>query len=232
MKLIAHRGASLECPENSIESLTYGAELGADLVECDVNRLSDGTYVMYHDDSLKRLTGVDIPVSSVTFPEFSSLLKAHNRPVVTFRELLEKYNCSTPVLLHIKMAEPAEDFLEIIRETKVPFVFGVISEKAAKLVSQYFPPERILAFMPDKSAAEVYYRTGCGIIRLWEHWLGDITPDMVKEKCPGAMVWIMSRDANKSMNGSAESLDRCLKLGADGVLLNDIALGVRWRKSV
>jgi hypothetical protein len=187
---------------------------------------------MCHDNSLKRLTGVDSPLTGVTFPEFESLLEAHNRPVVTFRELLDKYKCATPVLLHIKMAEPAEDFLEIIRETKVPFVFGVISEKAAKLVSRYFPPERILAFMPDKTDAEVFFRAGCGIIRLWEHWLGEITPVMVKEKCPGAMVWIMSRDANKSMNGSAESLEKCFTLGADGVLLNDIELGIRWRKSV
>ena len=29
MKLIAHRGASLECQENTLESLIQGAKLGA-----------------------------------------------------------------------------------------------------------------------------------------------------------------------------------------------------------
>lgn len=232
MKLIAHRGASLERPENSIESLTYGAELGADLVECDVNRLADGTYIMYHDNNLKRLTGFDLPVTEISFPEFSELQKSCGHPVVTFSNLLDTYKCSTPILLHIKMEYPEEDFLEIIRKTKVPFVFGVITKEAAELLSRYFPPLRILAFIPNKSDAEAFYRSGCGIIRLWEHWLGDITPAMIKEKCPGAKVWIMSRDANKSMNGSEDSLDKCLSFGADGVLLNDIALGLRWRTRI
>lgn len=57
MKLIAHRGASLERPENSLESLEYGSELGAFAVECDVRMTADGVYIIFHDDRLERLGG-------------------------------------------------------------------------------------------------------------------------------------------------------------------------------
>ena len=46
MKWIAHRGASLEMPENTLASLRLGSALGAYAVECDVRRLSDGEYVI------------------------------------------------------------------------------------------------------------------------------------------------------------------------------------------
>ena len=49
MKWIAHRGASLEMPENTLASLRLGSALGAYAVECDVRRLADGEYVIYHD---------------------------------------------------------------------------------------------------------------------------------------------------------------------------------------
>ena len=59
MKLIAHRGASLERPENSLESLILASELGAYAVECDVRATADGEYVLFHDDNLARLGGSD-----------------------------------------------------------------------------------------------------------------------------------------------------------------------------
>ena len=32
-----------------------------------------------------------------------------------------------------------------------------------------------------------------------------------------------------NMDGSSESLDKCLKMGADGVLMNDVQLALAWR---
>lgn len=46
LKLVAHRGASLEYPCNSLESLVNGARMGADWVECDVRQIVGGRFVM------------------------------------------------------------------------------------------------------------------------------------------------------------------------------------------
>jgi hypothetical protein len=32
------------------------------------------------------------------------------------------------------------------------------------------------------------------------------------------------------MDGSCESLDKCLALGVDGVLMNDMQIALAWRK--
>ena len=51
MKLIAHRGASLLCRENTLESLLTAVRYGADAVECDLSfRTADG--VLLNDITL------------------------------------------------------------------------------------------------------------------------------------------------------------------------------------
>ena len=66
MKIIAHRNETPGCPENSVASLEYSAQPGIYAVECDVRRTGDGQYVIYHDDTLERLTGDRRAVSAVT----------------------------------------------------------------------------------------------------------------------------------------------------------------------
>jgi glycerophosphoryl diester phosphodiesterase len=50
--VIAHRGASARFPENSIEAFEGAVALGADGVELDVRRTSDGKGVVHHDAEL------------------------------------------------------------------------------------------------------------------------------------------------------------------------------------
>lgn len=55
-RLIAHRGALLRAPENTLPSLREAARLGAAWVEFDVQRSRDGRLFLLHDDTLDRTT--------------------------------------------------------------------------------------------------------------------------------------------------------------------------------
>jgi glycerophosphoryl diester phosphodiesterase len=57
VKILAHRGASAELPENTLEAFVRAAEEGADGVELDVMRCATGELVVCHDDKLDRLAG-------------------------------------------------------------------------------------------------------------------------------------------------------------------------------
>ena len=50
--VIAHRGASQAAPENTVEAFRLARDLGADWVELDVRRTSDGVAVVHHDAHL------------------------------------------------------------------------------------------------------------------------------------------------------------------------------------
>ena len=54
MKFVAHRGASIEAQENTLEALRLGARLGAYACECDIRVTKDKSYVLFHDSDLVR----------------------------------------------------------------------------------------------------------------------------------------------------------------------------------
>lgn len=65
----AHRGASEYFPENTLRSFYTGLEMGADGIETDVQRTKDGVLVLHHDDTLKRLVGIDGRICDFTYAE-------------------------------------------------------------------------------------------------------------------------------------------------------------------
>ncbi len=56
-RVMGHRGAAAQAPENTLAGLRRAAELGARWVEFDVRLTGDGVPVLFHDDLLKRTTG-------------------------------------------------------------------------------------------------------------------------------------------------------------------------------
>ena len=73
VEIIAHRGASHDAPENTLESVRLGWEQGADAVEVDVYLSKDGHIVVHHDDTTKKLAGVDRKVVAQTLAELQRL---------------------------------------------------------------------------------------------------------------------------------------------------------------
>jgi len=54
--VIAHRGASAYYPENTIESFEGAINLGAEMIELDVQLSRDGEVVVFHDEKINRCT--------------------------------------------------------------------------------------------------------------------------------------------------------------------------------
>lgn len=52
----AHRGGAAEAPENTMRSFEHSAALGVDLFELDVHLTKDKQVVVYHDDTVDRVS--------------------------------------------------------------------------------------------------------------------------------------------------------------------------------
>jgi len=71
--VVAHRGASVEQPENTIEAFEAAIDAGADAVEFDVRVTADGHAVVMHDPDVSRTTGGTGLVSEMTLDEIRQL---------------------------------------------------------------------------------------------------------------------------------------------------------------
>ena len=76
-EVTAHRGASKECPENTMSAFIKAKELGADYIELDVGQTKDNYLIILHDTSLKRTTGLDKKVWELTYEEIKKLDAGH-----------------------------------------------------------------------------------------------------------------------------------------------------------
>lgn len=57
-RLYAHRGASAECPENTLPAFDRAIELGVDALETDVHVTRDGVLLVSHDETAQRMAAV------------------------------------------------------------------------------------------------------------------------------------------------------------------------------
>ena len=72
-QLIAHRGAPLSAPENTLASLRTAKSLGAQWVECDVQLTRDNKAIIFHDNKLERTTNGTGWVANTDFAAMSKL---------------------------------------------------------------------------------------------------------------------------------------------------------------
>ena len=72
-RCFAHRGARAYAPENTLLAFALAYDLGADGIECDVQRSRDGRLVIIHDDLVDRTTDGTGAVASMSFRELSTL---------------------------------------------------------------------------------------------------------------------------------------------------------------
>ncbi len=73
VKIIAHRGASYDAPENTMAAIELGWQRGADLVEIDVHRTADGQLAAIHDATTTRTTGVEGRVEDMSLAALARL---------------------------------------------------------------------------------------------------------------------------------------------------------------
>ena len=75
MRIIGHRGARGEAPENTLAGFQYIHALGIRAVEFDVRQLKDDELIIMHDDNFLRTTGIDQPLYDLNSTE----LEAYNQ---------------------------------------------------------------------------------------------------------------------------------------------------------
>jgi glycerophosphoryl diester phosphodiesterase len=72
-RIVAHRGASHEAPENTIAAFKRAWALGVEAVELDVHVTHDGEVVVVHDATTLRTAGIDRKIAEQTLAELRAL---------------------------------------------------------------------------------------------------------------------------------------------------------------
>ena len=101
--LIAHRGLHNKIiPENSIPAFKEAIKNNY-IIEFDVHILKDNNVVVFHDDNLKRLTGIDKKIKDTTYNEIKNLkLNNTENYIPLLKDVLKLVNGRVPLLIELK----------------------------------------------------------------------------------------------------------------------------------
>lgn len=71
-KITAHRGDSINAPENTLSAIEKAIESGCDFVEVDIQQTKDNEIIVFHDFDLKRICGVNKKIKDLTYQELAN----------------------------------------------------------------------------------------------------------------------------------------------------------------
>ena len=104
-KYIAHRGLHSKekgIPENSLSAFKAAVEKGY-MIENDIHITADNEVVVFHDDTLSRMCGVEGVVEEKTLAELKQLrLNGTNEQIPTLKECLSVVDSKTALLIEFK----------------------------------------------------------------------------------------------------------------------------------
>lgn len=131
--VVAHRGASAQLPENTMEAYRRAVELGADAIELDVHLTQDGQLAVIHDDTLDRTTDGTGSVAGFTMEALRRFdagytftdadgdfpFRGKGMTIPTLPEVLDWLPGGVGLVVEIKAREAADATVEALRDTPV-----------------------------------------------------------------------------------------------------------------
>ena len=149
----AHRGMHGEgVAENSLTAFRLAKENGFG-IELDVRLSKDGELVVYHDETLTRVAGIEGKVIDYTAEELSKMsLSGTSDGVPTFRQVLDLIDGAVPILVEIKMGNGesgvAEKLVEVIDGYRGPYIVESFNPVALRIIKR-LRPEMLRGILAD-----------------------------------------------------------------------------------
>ncbi len=112
IEIIAHRGASRECLENTLAAFQRALEQGADGIELDVHATRDGRIVVHHDATVRSaLDDEPRAIAALTAAELAAVRLSDGSRVPSLDEVFDLVGARAVVYVEVKAAGIEEPLL-------------------------------------------------------------------------------------------------------------------------
>ncbi len=215
----AHRGASEYLPENTLLAFYTGIYMGANGIETDVRLTKDGVMILFHDDTIDRVTDASGKVEDYTYDELREFFVNKNGycdKIVKFEDFLERF-CFRDITFAIELKGPGVEkgTADLIRkynmERKVvvtSFEFDYI-----KRIKEYAPELRV-GYLTGDADDEI-------IARLKAIKADEICPKAVNITAEKVDAWHREGFRVRAWGvGNEELMKKAYDAGVDGMTVN------------
>ena len=217
MLVIGHRGAAGHALENTIESITCAIRMGVDYIEIDVQPTRDGRLVVFHDRTLRRLTGLHGYVRDYTFLELREKADLSNRQKIPSFEEVCDLVAKTNVGLYVEIKRAGIE--SSILKTLCKYfdisscLIGSFHHRSILNLKQIDPTVKTIALMEGVPVAtrNIVRDAQCDYLGLGIGSLDEQQIREVRSEGCGVIVWTVDE---------VDELPLLCELGVDGVVSN------------
>ena len=219
VKIIAHRGYSGVAPENTLDAFAKAADIGADMIELDVQRSADGELVIFHDTELTRITGQEGLLSDWTYEQLETLDAGNGEHIPTLSQVLELIqHTNLGIYLELKDIGEADNFAiavaEMVQNAQMQdrVVFASFNYQYLQQIKEADANNQILCNTKLGDADRLLKEYPADYYGLWMETLTQDTIRKLKESGKKVYVWTVN---------TAEQMVNVVNLGADGIVTNE-----------
>ncbi len=194
MRIIGHRGARGEAPENTLGGFQYIHDLGIRAVEFDVRQLKDDELIIMHDDNFLRTAGTDQQLYDLKSTELDDYNQAHiwmdweKQVTPTLRQSLHIMHDFEHIEVEVKAVETAQQAEKLTSElqqqlqgfehTAVITSFDLKIHQALQQQNSTFKRGLLIENDIGEQAIEQALQLGCGQIG----WMNQLATDDIIQK--------------------------------------------------
>lgn len=124
ISIAAHRSNAVSTPENSLSGIRTALEKNIEFIEIDVQLTKDGEVVVYHDISLRRLTGQSHNISELTYKDLSEIdigigysNEFEGERIPTLDQVLKEVKGKSKLIVELKSYGAKEELVENVVKT-------------------------------------------------------------------------------------------------------------------
>ena len=236
---IAHRGLSAWAPENTELAFRLARECDCFGIECDVWRTPDVTYVVSHNNSLKKMCGVKKLITESTYEDIrmlpvtggNAVAESPTQQLCTLQRFLHVVSESDKVaFIELKQElgnRELQEILEIVKSYGMyerTFFISIMAKTVLRLRHDLCFPRERLQYIHGGRARDAYVPVNDALLdRLIAHGIGlDAKYSLLDERAvdrmhdEGLLVNAWTIDTEKEFRRAVNTL------GVDMITMNDV----------
>lgn len=224
MEFVAHRGYAAEFPENTLTAFSHASGTTADWIEFDVRRCGSGELVVFHDETLSRVTESEGAVSCTSWGNLRELdVLGSGEGIPRLEDALNAIPPEVGVQIELKERGIAGDIVDAIEGRENPAVlisFSLLALKELKDADPTVPAGYILHDAVYGDAPELGVETashlGCEAVHMYYSIGTD--PEVVEYAHDRELV---VQTAAPERGPTDRVLDACRTAGVDRLSTNE-----------
>jgi glycerophosphoryl diester phosphodiesterase len=224
--VVAHRGYSGACPENTAAAFAAALRLGVEMIEFDVRLSADGGLAIVHDDTVDRTSDGSGPVAALTIAALKELDAGSwfgpqfaGERYLTLAEALDLMPPTVRLNVHVKAGEQDRHVVvpavagELVRRGLLDTAF-VASDQQSLEVARRAAPGLATCNLSVEPLADYVARSAASGCRILQPGNAATTPEL----CAAAHA--AGLEVNPFFADSRAEMRRLIGCGVDGILTN------------